>query len=198
MIGLAVLLRGTQIPRLAGPGGLLGIAASLLTATPQPLCWECWYFWEDFGSAQSKGSFGKSAAVLVGAFLFTIFCANAYVMLRADRCVCFTANPLCLEGDGPQTRPPLLGMPEMHSWESQRPLSLAYENAQLILVYAMLLVAYVATLRRAWNKPGSARLLPAVVLLAIAAAGLLAELPFSLNWLRLYAVSVPGIICSPI
>lgn len=64
-----------------------------------------------------------------------------------------------------------------------------------LFVYILLPVVYVFVLVRCWReREHSNRELTKVVLLSLVGTFLLSEVGLSLNWLRLYAVSMPGII----
>src|SRR5262249_49363807 len=145
---------------------------------------------------QPRKSFSRNASVLLATFLLLVLCANGYFIVRAGLgrlLYCQVYYVLQVMVHKPET--PLLGMPELRSWEDKNPLGLAYEYGQFLFVYAMLPITYVVALRDSWGKAQDSRLLqPRIALLAITGSALLAELAFSLNWLRLYAVSLPGIV----
>ena len=83
----------------------------------------------------------------------------------------------------------LLGLPEPLTWRTLPRLS------PYLTVYISLPVVYVVTLWRCWRERNNP-LFPwdQVAILSIVGLLLLAEVSLSLNWLRLYTVSLPGII----
>jgi hypothetical protein len=82
-----------------------------------------------------------------------------------------------------------LGLPEFLTW---RALPLA---AQQIFVYVLLPVIYVLALLRSRFEPNdSTSNRRGALLLCLVGIFLLAEVAISPNWLRIYAVSMPGIV----
>jgi hypothetical protein len=82
-----------------------------------------------------------------------------------------------------------LGLPESLSWHSL--LSLC----QYLVVYILLLVSYPLSLWRCWRErhnPSSPW--ERVALLSMVGLSLLVEVAFSMNWLRVFAVSFAGVI----
>jgi hypothetical protein len=82
-----------------------------------------------------------------------------------------------------------LGLPERLSWHSL--LSLC----QYLVVYILLLVIYPLSLWRCWReRHNTAFPWERVTLLSMVGVFLLVEVAFSMNWLRVFAVSFAGII----
>lgn len=92
----------------------------------------------------------------------------------------------------PETR--LLGMPELRSFADRTPAMLLYQYMQYVFVYAALPFTYAVCLHRCRRNSPTRPICWDVTLIALIGSALLAELAFSLNWLRLYAVSMPGIV----
>jgi hypothetical protein len=89
----------------------------------------------------------------------------------------------------------LLGIPQYSNWRALPLLFVIGEYSRHFFVYAMLPTVYLLVLMRCRRK----QFLPSfcfrkVALLGLVGSFLLGELIFSLNWLRLYAVSMAGIV----
>jgi hypothetical protein len=89
----------------------------------------------------------------------------------------------------------LLGMPEYANWRALPLLFVLSEYSRHFLVYALLPLTYLLVLIR-WhrNRLSENANFRKVALVALVGSCLLGELIFSLNWLRLYAVSMAGIV----
>src|SRR5215469_3954431 len=177
MTALAILMRGIDPRRLAMAGALLGIAC-FFTQTHGIVALAAVSIFLKYYSAKAPGheSFWKHERTLLAGFTVAILLLNAYFVAKVGvgrLFYCQVYYVLRVMVHRPETR--LLGMPEIVYWRQSR-VSLIYEYAQFILVYVMLPACY------------------DVALLALVGASLLLELAFSLNWLRLYAVSMAGII----
>jgi hypothetical protein len=196
MIAVVTLMAGIDFPRLTAVGILLGLA-SFFTQTHALAALLAAVLFLKYGTArETRQSFWKNTSVVLAAFLLAVFCANAYFMVRvgpARLLYCQVYYVWRVMVHKPETA--LLGMPELRSWAGKSRLALAYEYGQLVFVYAMLPIIYVLALRRSWGKAADGALFQTrIALLAITGSALLGELAFSLNWLRLYAVSLPGIV----
>lgn len=70
-----------------------------------------------------------------------------------------------------------------------------YDYIQYLAVYTLVPTTYFFAYWRAWRRPYElACRQPAIALLAVVGAFLWIEQIFSLNWLRLYTVPLPGIL----
>jgi len=85
---------------------------------------------------------------------------------------------------GPETS--FLGMPPWNGWRHFP------GTAQYIIVYLLLPIVYAVALWKCRKSSSAQHEKP--LLVALTGAVLLCEVVFSLNWLRVYAVSMPGII----
>jgi len=83
-----------------------------------------------------------------------------------------------------------LGLPEVPSWRRITVVS------QYFLVYAMLAVIYPLSLWQCWLRRRDREFFDwdRITLLCLVGSGLCLEVAFSLNWLRVFAVSMPAII----
>jgi hypothetical protein len=195
MTALAILMRGIDARRLAMAGALLGIAC-FFTQTHGIVALAAVSIFLKYYGAKAPGheSFWKHERTLLAGFSVAVLLLNAFFIAKVGvgrLFYCQVYYVLRVMVHRPET--PLLGMPEY--WQIQSHGSLIYEYAQLVFVYLTLPVGYVLALRRSWRKSENSELQrPDVALLALVGASLLLELVFSLNWLRVYAVSMAGII----
>ncbi len=82
-----------------------------------------------------------------------------------------------------------LGLPESLSWHALPAL------CQYLVVYILLLVSYPLSLWRCWRERHNPYFpWERVALLSMAGLALLVEVAFSMNWLRVFAVSLAGVI----
>lgn len=197
MSAVYVLMRGTNRLQLAAAGALLG-AASFFTQThgiAALLAFSIFLF-KEAGNLQKQRSFWKAEGTLLAGFCASLLCLSAYFIVHVglSRLFYFQVYYVLKETvHRPETA--LLGIPGPRYWQVVPHSSLPYEYAQMIFTYAVLPVSYLLALKRSWAGPRApAHPRREVLLLALAGSFLLVELVFSLNWLRLYAVSMPGII----
>jgi hypothetical protein len=90
---------------------------------------------------------------------------------------------------GPETS--FLGMPEWSGWRHFP------SAAQYMIVYLLLPIVYALAPRRCWKGDSGAsppEQYKKTMLVTLTGAVLLCEVMFSLNWLRVYAISMPGVI----
>jgi len=196
MTAVAILMRGIDGRKLALAGALLGMAC-FFTQTHGVVALVAVSIFLKQHQAGTPGheSFWKDERTLLAGFSVAILLLNAYFVAKVGvgrLFYCQVYYVLRVMVHRPETR--LLGMPEIVYWRQSR-VSLIYEYAQFTLVYVMLPACYALALHRSWRKSRNSELRrPDVALLALVGASLLLELAFSLNWLRLYAVSMAGII----
>jgi len=194
----AVLMPKTSIRRLLIAGAMLGLA-SFFTQTHGVvalLAFTALLGWEQYQADRSWRSFWRNEKFLLLGFAVAILILNAYFIstVGLKQLLYFQFSYV---GKAMVHRPEthLLGMPEYPNWRTL-PLSfLVIRYSQYCFVYAMLPVIYLLVLNRCRIQPQALLgRLRGVALLALVGSFLLAELIFSLNWLRLYAVSMAGII----
>jgi hypothetical protein len=190
----AVLIRGTSFFRVAAAGALCGIA-SFFTQTHGAMgivALTCWLVWQKQAD-ESWRTFWKKEGALLSCYLLMVFALSLPFLARVGLKQLWFFQVTYVRKvmvHYPETR--FLGMPE-YSWRTHSLLSLAAEYGRHIFVYAMLPIVYLVVIIRYWKQRALANLCK-VGLLALVGAALLGELGLSLNWLRLYAVSMPGTI----
>jgi hypothetical protein len=194
----AVLMRRTNNRRLGVAGAMLG-AASFFTQTHGAaalLAVTVFLVWERYRTGRSWQDFWRSERVLLFSFVLTLLALNAYFIATVGLKQLWYFQVTYVRKvmvHRPETA--LLGMPESPDWRSRPLASLVGQYGQYIFVYVMLPVVYTLVLWRCWNEPHCPTFRHhKVALLSLVGSCLLAELIFSLNWLRLYAVSMAGII----
>ncbi len=197
MSAVAIYLRKSDTLGLAFAGTLLGIA-SFFTQTHGVVAFFAFslFLITETGPARKWRDFWKAEEALLAGFLLTGLCLEAHFLIHVGlrQLIYFQVYYVWkIMVHRPETA--LLGMPVPSYWRVVPHALLMFEYAQMVFVYAVLPVSYLLAFRRNWRKSRD----PAIpqreiVLLAFVGAFLLGELGFSLNWLRLYAVSMPGII----
>lgn len=194
MAAVSILMRGRDARKLAMAGALFGLAC-FFTQTHGLVALAAVSIYLKFYCAGTSGqeSFWKKERILLAGFSAALLLLNAYFIVKVGVARLFYYQVyyvLRVMVHRPETQ--LLGMPEIGSWRLQPHDSLIYEYAQFVFVYAMLPMAYVLALRHSWRRLVFQK--ADVALLALVGASLLAEQAFSLNWLRVYTVSMAGII----
>jgi hypothetical protein len=192
----AVLMRESSTRRLAAAGALLGLASfftqthgvAALVGVTLLLGWE-----RCCADRSWLGFWGKERVLLSG-FAFALIILNAPFIVSVGPKLLWYFQVTYVSRvmvHAPETH--LLGMPQYPDWRAL-PLSfLLSEYSRHVFVYSMLPTVYLLALLRCRKEVSLSRL-RGVALLGLVGSLLLGELIFSLNWLRLYAVSMPGLI----
>lgn len=196
MIAIGVLLPGLSAARLAVAGALLGIA-SFFTQTHGfvSLVGISLFLRKSTDPNQSWRRFWKNERLLLIGFAVTFLSLNAYFLATVGvEQLLYYQGFYVLRAKVSRPETALLGMPDYRA--SHLPLlSLVYDYIQYLAVYTLVPAAYFFVCWRAWRRPYElACRQPAIALLAVVGAFLWIEQIFSLNWLRLYTVSLPGIL----
>jgi hypothetical protein len=194
----AILMREASPRKLAIAGALLGVA-SFFTQTHGAaalLAFTLLLWWEQHGTGGSWQSFWRKESVLLLGFTITLLILSAPFIASAglkQLWYCQVTYVRKVMVHPPETH--LLGMPQYPNWRALPLLFVIGEYSRHLFVYGMLPAAYLLSLMRCRRNlflPGSG--FRKVALLGLVGSSLLAELVFSLNWLRLYAVSMAGIV----
>lgn len=194
----ALLMHGSNYWRLGISGALLGLA-SFFTQTHGAvalLAMTVWVWWEHSRTGKDWGRFWRQEGTLVLSF------ACAWLILSAPFIASVGLKQLWYFQvtyvrkamvHGPETH--LLGMPEYPNWRALPVSVIIAEYSRHLFVYAMLPLVYLAVLIRCRKQWASDYMRARkIALLGLVGTALCGELIFSLNWLRLYAVSMAGII----
>jgi hypothetical protein len=195
MCATLVLMHESSRPRIAGCGALLGLA-SFFTQThgvAAALGLSVFLIWEQ---RCAKSGWRKSFAgpgLLLLSFVASLLALNAYFIATVGANRLWYEQVLYVWRYAPRVSGIAnLGLPELRTW---RALPLA---AQQIFVYLLLPVIYLLSLLRSRFKPNdSTPNRRGALLLCLVGMFLLAEVAMRPNWLRIYSVSMPGIILLP-
>jgi Dolichyl-phosphate-mannose-protein mannosyltransferase len=193
----AILMREVSFRSLAIAGALLGVG-SFFTQTHGAsalLGFTLLLGWERYRNSESWRSFWRKETILLLSFVIALltlsgpFIASVGLKQLWDFQVMYVGKVMVHK---PETH--LLGMPTYPNWQALPLLFVGGEYSRHFFVYGLLPTIYLIVLLRCRKKllpPSSFR---KVALLALVGSCLLGELIFGLNWLRLYAVSMAGVI----
>jgi len=190
---VAAVASSTSRRRFAAAGVLLG-TASFFTQTHGAaalVAFASFAAWEGPDRRLAARPSVARVALLLGAFGLTLFALGAYFLVEAG-----AANLRSLllsyvwERMGASPLGPELGLPEAPTPRALRWL------APYLLVYAIVPAGYALTARSLWRAESDADAgrRRAAALTWLVGVALLLEVAVSLSWLRLFAVSMPGII----
>ncbi len=191
LCAVRVVLRSQSRARIFSAGCLLGLAGffSQSHAGAALLAFMVWLGWQHF---REGAKWLADAAMLALGFAVTLAAAESYfIVVIGWRLLWYFQVTYVLHFmvGGPGTS--FLGMPPWSGWRHFP------STAQYITVYLLLPIVYVITLWKCWK--GSSEPLVCeqdknAMLVAVSGSALLFEVMFSLNWLRIYTISMPGII----
>lgn len=191
MCGVAVIMPARNPRRIAFAAALVGLATffththgiAMLAAVALFLVWE------GRRDRQSSRQLLSNLAILCGSFLLVVMAFNAYFVFTAG------FERIWYE------QVTYIGKYKVEGWFTPNfglPAALQWRNfltfAPSVFVYILLPVIYPLSFlaaRRSSPAPGQDR---RIILLSLAGASLFAEVAVSPNWLRIYSVSLPGIL----
>jgi hypothetical protein len=194
----AILMRGASPRRLAIAGALLGVA-SFFTQTHGAaglLAFTLLLCWEQYSTGGSWRNLWRKEGVLLLGFMIALLILSAPFIASVglkQLWYCQVTYVRKVMVHRPETH--LLGIPQYPNWRALPLLYVVGEYSRHFFVYGMLPTIYLLVLMRCRRKlfsPGFC--FRKVALLGLVGSCLLGELIFSLNWLRLYAVSMAGIV----
>jgi hypothetical protein len=193
MCAVLILMRRSTRPRIALSGALLGLAAfftqthGLAAALGLSVFLAC----EQLDAKKNWRMFLLNPALLISMFTLSVLALNAHSIASAGARNLWYEQVVYVHRYAPRLWDiPNLGLPASPTWHS---LPLV---TQQVFVYLMLPLVYALTLLRLRNKSNISALWDDRKLLLLFLVGifLLLEVAISPNWLRIYAVSMPGII----
>ena len=198
MCATAILMPEASARRLAIAGTLLGVA-SWFTQTHGAVAFLAFTFflgWEQDRNHRSWQRFWKAEGILLLGFTIALLTLNAPFIASVgvkELWYCQITYVGKVMVHLPETR--LLGIPQYSNWRTLPLFFVIGEYSRHLFIYGMLPTVYLLVLMRCRRK----QFLPShccreVVLLGLVGSFLLGELIFSLNWLRVYAVSMAGIV----
>jgi hypothetical protein len=187
LCAVRVLLRGQSHTRIFFAGCLLGLAGffSQSHAGAALLAFILWLGWQHFREGAKRLA---AAAILVLGFAMTLAAAESYFIAVIGWKLLWyfqVTYVLHFMVSGPGTS--FLGMPPWTGWRHFP------STVQYMTVYLLLPIVYAMTLWKCWKRSSDPAMSKAM-LVALTGSVLLFEVMFSLNWLRIYTISIPGII----
>jgi hypothetical protein len=193
MCATVVLMPESSHSRVIISGGLLGLA-SFFTQThgaAAALGLSAFLVWEQRYAKRSwRKSFANPTLLFLG-FAASVLALNAYFIAAVGAKQLWYQQITYVRQYAPRLwNIPNLGLPVLLTW---RTVPLA---GQQVFVYCLLPIVYTLSLLRsrvAWNDSASGSHRKAA-LLSLVGIFLLLEVAISPNWLRIYAVSMPGIV----
>jgi hypothetical protein len=191
LCAVRVLLRSQSRARIFSAGCWLGLAGifSQSHAGAALLAFVIWLGWQHW---RADAKWLVDAAILVLSFAITLAAAESYFIAVIGWKLLWyfqVTYVLHFMVGGPGTS--FLGMPPWSGWR-HFPTTVQY-----VTVYLLLPIVYVITLWKCWKRssdPSVREQKKSAMLVALTGSVLLFEVMFSLNWLRIYTISVPGII----
>lgn len=192
MCAAAMAMREITALRILATGALLG-ASSFFTQTHGAaalLAFMTWLLWERSRTQMPWRKFGEYQGLLVGGFVVTLLVLSGFFIATVGfKQLWYFQVTYPREFVVPGHDTGFLGMPEAPTWRRLPSL------AGYFFVYTLLPLIYPLALvrcgRTQWDRSFQPR---EVGLLSLVGLFLLVEVCFSVNWLRVYAVSMPGIV----
>ena len=191
MGGAAITMKGRTLARTTAVGVLLGTAAFFNQAhgTVAVLAFALWLLWEGFPNRKTWRDPIKHPAVVLASFAIALLSLSAHFLFAngAKQLWYYEVTFVRRYMVGGLSQFP--GLPEFPTW---RRLPVV---GQYIFVCMVLPAVYPTALVRRWrtrmshDSHGNG-----VALLALLGLALFLEVAISANWLRLYAVAIPGIV----
>jgi hypothetical protein len=193
LCAVRVAMGGTHSARLAIVGLLLGAAAFFTHthALAALLASALFLVWQRFRMEEALPLLLRRLAILAISFAVAWIVCNAYFLVTVGikqlwyYQVTFVMRYMVHSPEGA-----FLGLPEMPTWRRLPVVS------QYFFVYALLVATYPLSLWRCWRRRHDRAFSDwdKVALLALVGSALCLEVAFSLNWLRIFAVSMPAVI----
>lgn len=186
-----VLMCGTTRARLAAAGVLLAVAAffnqvhagAALLAICLFLLFRC------IGARDNASHLAQDMGVLIGCFGIPLLLFNSYFIAQVGlKKIWYCQVTYVLSYPAHLSDSLSLGFADYLKWSNFLGI------APYLPMYVMLPVVYGATFWFCWFRRDSSFSRERVGLLSLAGFLLLVEVATAINWLRLYAVSLPGVI----
>jgi len=195
LCAVRILLGEQSRVRMFAAGALLGLASFFTQShgAAALLGFTIWLSWQKFRESWNWQTLLANELFVLLGFVIALGGAESYFIATIGWKqlwyfqVTYVRNYIV---HGPESS--FLGMPNWGGWKHFP------SAAQYLIVYLMLPIVYVLALARCWGGKDSGASSPEqnskAMLVALTGAALLFEVMFSLNWLRVYAVSMPGFI----
>jgi hypothetical protein len=192
LAAVRILLQEQSRARMFAAGCLLGLAGFFTQshAAAAMLAFTIWLAWWHLRETQNWPALLADGVFMLLGFAITLGAVESYFIATIGWKqlwyfqVTYVWNYMV---HGPETS--FLGMPPWTGWRHFP------SAAQYMIVYLLLPIAYVLALRTCWKgNSGSPEHRKKAMLVALTGTVLLCEVTFSLNWLRIYTISMPGFI----
>jgi hypothetical protein len=194
LAAVRVLLPAQSRARIFAAGSLLGLGCFFTQshAGAGLFAVALWLVWKQFRAGEKWASRLADLSLLLLGFAVTLGSAESYLIVAVgwSRLWYFQVTYVLhyMVGD---TGSGFLGMPPWIGWRHLP------SRVQYFTVYLLLPVVYGLALLKCCarkSEASSPEQLAKVMLIALTGSILLGEVIFSLNWLRIYTISMPGII----
>jgi hypothetical protein len=193
MSAVAVLLPNSNRPRNAAAGALLGLGC-FFTQTHGAvalLAFAGFAAWQARRQTRWRRFLLDRLAFLFAGFVLALLCTNAYFVIRVGVKQLWAFEVAYVwEHMGRDPVWPDLGLGQTPTWVNLPRLS------PYLLVYGLLPTAFVLVTIHCWRKrrEGGTEQRDNLALVSMVGVFLSAEVASNLNWLRLFAVAMPGVV----
>jgi hypothetical protein len=187
LCAVRVILRSESRARMFSAGCLLGLAGffSQSHGGAGSVAVILWLGWRHF---REPLKWLTDAAILTSGLAITLAAAESYfVVVIGWKLLWYFQVTYVLHFMVGEPGTNFLGMPAWNGWR-HFPTTVQY-----ITVYLLLPIVYFVSLWKCWKR-SSDPLISKAMLVALTGSVLLFEVLFSLNWLRVFTISMPGII----
>lgn len=190
-VAVNVLMTGTSRARLAAAGATLAVAAFFNQvhggAALLAVC--LFLLWKHFSRSGDQDRLLPGLAVLFSSFAIPFLFLDSYFIAQSGwKRIWESQVVFILKYPGHLSGTPSLGLGESPAHGG------LFAAAPYLLIYILLPAVYCMALWLCWSRKDAAFPRERVALLALTGLLLLAEVGTAINWLRVYAVSLPGIV----
>jgi hypothetical protein len=189
LVAVRILMRRITGTRVASSGALLGVASCFnhVHGGAALLGFAVFLVWNSKRNSLAPGKAVRDVAVLIFAFAFVLLCLSAYYLETvgpARLWYCLVVSASRYAGHASHRT---LGLPPIHDG--------VLRLLPYLPVYGVLPVVYSTSLWRCWRSRNHADFpWNQVALVSLVGVFLFLDVAISINWLRLFAVSLPGIV----
>jgi Dolichyl-phosphate-mannose-protein mannosyltransferase len=181
----------TNPVRIAVAGALLGLASFFNQAhgAAALLAFTCFLLWEHTRTKSTLADLFKMLALLLLGFSTVLLLLSAHFIAETGLKALLYFQVRYVLQYAVRNSQSLLGLPSVLTWRTLPSL------IPSLLIYSLLPIVYGISLWQCWHQRKNPSFpWDRVALLSLVGFFLLIEVALSANWLRLYAVSLPGII----
>jgi hypothetical protein len=194
LCAVRILLRAQSRARMFAAGCMLGLACFFTQshAGAALLAFTVWLGWRQFREKRNWSALLADWVCMLLGFAITLAVIEAYFIVVVGWKLLWyfqVTYVLHFMVHGPETS--FLGMPPWRGWRHFP------GSAQYVVVYLLLPIVYGLAFWKCWkmdSESSSQERYQKAMLVALTGAVLLCEVLSSLNWLRIYTISMPGFI----